>query len=337
MVAQPAAAHEQRLGRSGALHLDQVVVVLAIRLGLGCRLREGAHGGGADRCWLVGRLRVGLIRDGRPVIACVTARGHFFHVLHCRFRASGAAGRGSVVAAGSARGRLAGGDLPDHLGCWRCRVRGRAGRGGLGAGRGGGGDGEHDLDVDGGVAGDQVGEGFAAGLFDVGAGAGGDEVVGEAGRWRPRRWRRLRWGRCRAIRRRRVRRPSGAARCWRGPLGAFAHQVGGDALEQHPGAPPQGGGVVAEVAVECGDDGVGDVGGCDFELERDDTGAVGVELPGRHRLVQPAQPARLGQVTVVGRRPGPDPRPGARPARRGAGPGRARHRSPGRPGRPRRG
>ena len=53
--------------------------------------------------------------------------------------------------------------------------------------------------------------------------------------------------------------------------------------------------------VECGDDGVGDVGGCDFELERDDAGAVAVELPGRHRLVQPAQPAGLGQVTVVGR------------------------------------
>ena len=28
VVAQPAAAHEQRLGRPGALHLDQVVVVL---------------------------------------------------------------------------------------------------------------------------------------------------------------------------------------------------------------------------------------------------------------------------------------------------------------------
>ncbi len=94
-----------------------------------------------------------------------------------------------------------------------------------------------------------------------------------------------------------------------GPLGALAQQLGGDAVQQHPGASPQGGGVVAEVPGQRGHDRVGHVGRCHLELERDDPGPVAVELPGRHRLVQPTQPAGLGHVAV--RRPAPGPGPAA--------------------------
>ena len=54
-------------------------------------------------------------------------------------------------------------------------------------------------------------------------------------------------------------------------------------------------------AAEGGDDGVGDVGGGDLELEGDDGGPVPVELPGRHRLVQTVQAAGLRGVAVLGR------------------------------------
>ena len=72
-------------------------------------------------------------------------------------------------------------------------------------------------------------------------------------------------------------------------------------MEQHPGASPQPRGIVSEVTGQCRHDRVGHVGGRHLELESDDTRPVAVELPSRHHLVQPTEPARLRHVTVVGR------------------------------------
>ena len=54
-----------------------------------------------------------------------------------------------------------------------------------------------------------------------------------------------------------------------------------------------------------GHDRVGHVARCHLELERDDPGAVPVELPGHHRLVQPTQAAGLGHLAGLGRRRDP--------------------------------
>ena len=47
-------------------------------------------------------------------------------------------------------------------------------------------------------------------------------------------------------------------------------------------------------------DRVGHVRGCDLELERDDLGAVAVEMPRRHGLVQTTKTTGLGQIAGFG-------------------------------------
>ncbi len=183
--------------------------------------------------------------------------------------------------------------------CRRRRIDGDVGRIGVttaGVGR----HGQDDLHVDGRVAGDQVGEGLAAGLLDVRAGAGGDEVVGEAVDRGPRRGGVLAREGAVPLVDPGLGHPAAEPGRGPGPPRALADQVGGDAVEQHPGAPAQCRGVVAEVTRQCGHDRVGHVCRCDLELERDDTRPVAVEVPFGHRLVQPTQPARLGSVPVVG-------------------------------------
>ena len=288
--------------------------MLAVRPRVGCRRRELVHGGGGGRRWLVGWPAAGLIRDGRRDLAASRCGHH------------------AGAAPGARRGRRpASRGLPDASASRRRRWRS------VGGGCGGGGDGEHDLDVDGGVAGDQVGEGFAAGLFDVGAGAGGDEVVGELVDGGPGGGGVFAGEGAVPFVDAGFGDPPAQPGVGAGSLRAFAHQVGGDALEQHPGAPPQGGGVVAEVARR---------GRRRWRRRRRRVRLRARTRPRRRgsrraaRRPSPgaARPDRWPRARR-GRRPapGPDPRPGARPARRGAAPRRARPRSPGRPGRPRRG
>jgi hypothetical protein len=162
-------------------------------------------------------------------------------------------------------------------------------------------DGEDDLHVDRRVAGDQVGEGLAAGLLDGCAGAGGDEVVGQAVDRGPGRGGVLAGERAVPLVDPWLGHPPAQPGRGPGSLRTLAHQVGGDPVEQHPGAAPQRCGLVAEVLRECGHDRVGHVGRCHLELERDDAGAVAVELSGRHGRVQPVEPAGLRHVPVVGR------------------------------------
>ena len=108
-------------------------------------------------------------------------------------------------------------------------------------------DGEDDLHVDGRVAGDQVGEGLPRACSTFEQVPRGDEVVGEAVDRGPRRGGVLAGEGAVPLVDPGLGDPAAQPGRGPGPLRALADQVGGDAVEQHPGAPPQGRGVVAEV------------------------------------------------------------------------------------------
>ena len=121
------------------------------------------------------------------------------------------------------------------------RRRGRLGAGAAGRpprGDGGGGDGEGDPGVDRGVAGDQVGQGLAAG-GSMGAGAVGDVLAGQGvdrgpGRRRPRR------GRCPPTGPPRLLDPAPQPARGAGPLAPLHEQVRADPGQRPPAPPPQG-------------------------------------------------------------------------------------------------
>ena len=236
VVAQPGAAHEQRLGRPCPLHLDQVVVVTAdlnavdrrggvaadgiLRAGVVGGCLGAARPGGGQRLGLVDARCLGPVRDhGDGILRVVAGCRSTFE--RCRRRRVGPCGR---CHSGGRAGRCRSGGRAG-----RCRVRAA----GLGRDR------EHDLHVDGRVAGDQVGEGLAPSLLDVRAGAVCDEVVGEAVDGSPRRGGVLAGEGAVPLVDTRLGDPPAQARRCPGSLRPLAHQIGGDAREQHPGAPPK--------------------------------------------------------------------------------------------------